>query len=146
VLHSLVILLIPLLRACLSCFGNGNKKADLEGSSRGLQITWIVKIILTQFSLIRGALLPRLQKLETPFLQRTRKCNTSVFASFLGVSILFLNASSAQKNRLYRARSTSVEPTPHQDEAAPTCHKMLMPIIITIPLALCTAGHIKQRS
>ena len=41
-------------RACLSCFGNGNEKADSEGSPRGLQKTWIVK----------GALLTRLQKLE----------------------------------------------------------------------------------
>jgi hypothetical protein len=134
------------LKQSLSCFGNGNKKANLEGSPRGLQKTWIVKIILAQFSLIRGALLTRLQKLETPFLQRTRKFDTSVFVSFLGVSILFLNASSAQKNWLYRVRSTSVEPTPHQDEAAPMCHKMSMPIIITIPLALSTAGHIKQRN
>ncbi len=55
----------------------------------GCAKTWIVKIILGQFSHIRGTLLTRLQKLETWFLQRTRKSHTSVFASFLGVSILF---------------------------------------------------------
>jgi hypothetical protein len=93
----------PVFRACLSSFGNGNEKADSEGS-RGLQKTWIVKIILGQFSHIPGALLTRLQKLETWFLQRTRKSHTSVFASFLGVSILFRNASSARKNWLYSSR------------------------------------------
>jgi hypothetical protein len=98
------------LRACLSCFRNRNKKGDSEGLLRGLQKTWIVKIILAQFSLIRGALLTRLQKLKTRFLQRTWKSDTSVFASFLGVSILFCNASSAQKNRLYCVRSTSNGP------------------------------------
>ena len=104
---------------CLSCFGNGNKKAELEDSPRGLQKTWIVKIILGQFSHIRGALLTRLQKLETPFLQRTRKSDTSVFVSFLGVSILFHNLPSAQKNRHYRVRSTSGKPTPHHKTKRP---------------------------
>jgi hypothetical protein len=67
-------------KACLSCYGNRNKTADAEGSPRGLQKAWIVKIILGQFSLIRGTLLTRLQKLKTWFLQQTWKYDTSVFA------------------------------------------------------------------
>jgi hypothetical protein len=101
--------IFPHLRACLNCFGNGNEKADSEGSPRSLQKIWIVKLILAQFSLICDALLTRLQKLETRFLQRTRKSDTSVFASFLGVSILFRNASSARKSWLYRVQSTETK-------------------------------------
>jgi hypothetical protein len=53
-------------RACLCCFGNGNKKADLEGLPRCLQKPWIVKIILAQFSLICGTLLNVVGDLELP--------------------------------------------------------------------------------
>ena len=77
-----------IFRACLSCFGNGRKKADLEGSPRGLQKAWIVKIILAQFSLIRAETRNSVSTADS-------EVHTSVFASFLGVSILFCNASSA---------------------------------------------------
>jgi hypothetical protein len=75
-----IIVNLQVMKACLSCFGNGNKMEAPEGSMRSLQKPWIVKIILGQFS---------------RFLQQTWKSATSVFVSFLGVSVLFHNASSA---------------------------------------------------
>ena len=62
---------LRLLRACLSCFGNGNEKAErfVEGFAKNLD----VKIILAQFSLIRSALFTRLQKLETVFSKKAQR-------------------------------------------------------------------------
>ena len=90
-----IIVNLQVMKACLSCFGNGNEKEAPEGSMRSLQKPWNVKIILGQFSLIGGTLLMRLQKVEIRFLQQTWKSDTGVFVSFLGVSVLFRNASSA---------------------------------------------------
>ena len=67
------------------------------------------------------------------------------FASFLGVSI-FLNASSARKNRLYRVGSTTVEPTPHQDEAAQRVTKCQCPSSSQFLSGFPTAVHIMQHN
>ena len=87
-----------LFQGVLKLFWKRKRNERLGRFAAGFAKNLDVKIILGQFSLIHGALLTRLQKLETPFLQRIWKSDTSVFASFLGVSILFRNASSARKN------------------------------------------------
>ena len=126
------------LRACLSCFRNGNEKADLEGSPQGLQTTWIVKIILGQFSLIRDSRGCRNSKLHfcsrlgspTPVFS----CHFwefqfffTIFPLLKRIGIIVFDQQAANQPLITR-------------RSGPTCHKMSMPIIITILLALSNSS------